>query len=161
MKIVGSIIIIILGILFFRVGSQLINQMPKIEKSYISEEDFWDKTINIDIDEPLGFTAKEFFLTIPELELYPTDKVIYFKLISSKFFNDSCVIQSEVIQDSEVIFKNSYYFKLDKKVELIKILTEDLNRAELTTVEEITDLKSIMTTYKSFIDLWVLYNLEK
>lgn len=162
MKTVFYIIAIICGILLFRVGYVVLDKVKDENRVTFTKEDFWNKEIYINgNNKSLGFNPEYFFKSIPNRDIYPDNKIIYFKELNNEFRGNSVVVTSLIIQGNKIIYKNNFYFNLDKKLTLLKIITEDMAFDSITTIKADDELDSIMKTYKGFIDLWLLYDLEK
>ncbi|MGL1891160.1 MAG: hypothetical protein OCD02_06000 [Spirochaetaceae bacterium] len=155
------IVLFVFGILLFKIGFKLIEQIPQTKSQEILESEFWSSDIKLKSDgTSLNVTPNFFFLTIPTLVEYPADKIIYFNFLDSSFRGDTTIITGTIIQNRKVIYKNSYYFKNNNGAALYKIITEDLVTSSVNIIDEEFELISIMSTYKTFIDLWVLYDAK-
>ncbi len=156
MKIIGSILVIILGILLFRVGHNLLDQVENDKPKYLSENEFWSTEIKYQ-----DFSPNFFFKSIPAYEVYPDDGIIYFKYTGSYFREDLASVKSNIIQNNHILYKNTFIFNTSSIPELISITNEDTLTGIISKIEDESELKSLMSTYKGFIDLWMLYNIEE
>lgn len=162
MKTAISIFILILGIFLFRFGHSLLDHIKKDKDNIINTEEFWNSDIFIsDSKQNLNFTPAFFFRTIPSLNIYPENKIIYFKEQGSRFQGNKVLITSIIIQNNTALYRNIYYFSIDQNVELFKIISENLISDSSKKIKDTNELRSIMKTYKGFIDLWLLYDKEK
>lgn len=162
MKIFLYIIALFLGIVIFRVGYVVLDEYKENRAITVSEQDFWYKNIYIkDMNKNLEFTPQYFFKSIPNLDVYPDNKIIYFKVTDSIIKGKDIIITALVIQENKVLYRNRFYFELGQKLNLVKIISEDLIFESISTIATYEELFSLMTTYKGFVDLWLLYDLEK
>lgn len=162
MKIFLYTLTIILGILLFRVGYVFLDDAKEGRIVNIDKQAFWDREIFIkDSNKGLDFTSGFFFKSIPPMDIYPTNKILYFKELNTIFQGNKAVITSIIIQENRILYKNSYYFFVGEKVRLEKIVIEDLTFDSITTVDNNVELTSLMKTYSSFIELWLINDLEK
>lgn len=156
MKILGSVLIIIFGILLFKVGHNLLDQVEHSKPQFLSEEKFWSTEI-----KDLDFTPNFFFKSIPKFEEYPEDGIIYFNNIGSYFRGDLVSVKFNIIQNNHVLYKNIFIFNISNVPELKSITSEETLTGIVNLIEDEDELKSLMSTYKGFIDLWLLQNAEK
>lgn len=153
---------IILGVILFKLTISLVYQLPEPKSQEQIEEEFWDSEITLKSDGTrLNFTPTFFFLTMPTMGIYPENSIVYFSYLDSSFRGDTTVITGTIIQNKKVIYKNSYYFYNRGKAALFKIVTEDLTTGSVDKIESDYELKSLMQTYKTFIDLWILYDTDE
>lgn len=153
-KVILSIIGILTGALFFRVGHKLIKQVENNKNHSVTE--FWDLKIKIRGGDKLNITPEYLFKTMPTLEEYPKDNIVYFNYINSRRDGSKVVITSTIIQNGEVLFKNQYYFQQSSDFVLNKILNQDISTGELTEITDPREIKSLVEIYSEFIYIWLL-----
>lgn len=150
MKTTLLIVGIIIGFTIFILGSNLL-------KNSISSKNnlnYWESNIYIGHSK-LDMTPKQLFNSFPYIEKYPRNKIVYYKLISKKEFNSRLVVETEVIQNREVILKYNFYFDRDKYLKLNIIEETDKTTGKTTQIKYEEDIKIFLNTYKGFIDLYL------
>lgn len=156
MKYAGYALAIILGILLFRVGHNLLDQVEQEKPQFLTEEEFWQSEI-----KNFDFTPQFFFKSIPSYEKYNNDGIIYFNNTGSYFRGALASIKSDIIQNNTILYKNTYIFDISSTPEILSITSEDTLTGLINKIEDENEIKSLMTTYKGFIDLWILYNTKE
>lgn len=154
-KYIIYIVVIGLGILFFRGGHVLINQTIIEKRSNIDIESAWNSHINIKNEEKIEMTPDYLFNSIPPMDEYPLDKLVYFKHINTRTTGTKAVVTSVIIQNNETLFKNQYYFDISNELILNKIISEDLTSGKIHIIDNSNEMKDLLEAYKSFIDLYL------
>lgn len=153
-KIIISIIGIILGILFFKTGHVLLENMADKKEVKFNSEQFWEEPITIKGGEELEITPNFLFHTIPPMETYPENKIVYFKYVTTKEVGSKIIITSEIIQNRITLFKNRFYFEKGKKTILKKVINEDMLTGEVNDIKDADEIKSLLSIYSDFINLY-------
>lgn len=154
-KYILYIVLIVLGVLLFRGGHVVINQIIKEKKDNIDIESAWGNPINIKNEEKIDMTPNYLFHSIPLLKEYPLDKLVYFKHVNTRTSGTRTVVTSVIIQNNETLFKNQYYFDISNDLILKKIINEDLSSGEIYTIDNTKEMKDLLNVYRSFIDLYL------
>lgn len=153
-KIVISVIGIILGILLFKTGHVLLDNMSDKKEIKFDSVEFWELPITIKDGEELEITPNFLFHSIPTMETYPENKIVYFKYVTTKEVGSKIIVTSEIIQNRVTLFKNRFYFEKGKKTVLVKIINEDLVTGEINDIKDRDEIKSLLSIYSDFINLY-------
>lgn len=146
---------IFIGFIIFILGNSLLKKHTTLK----SEINYWETSIYVGHDK-LDLTPKELFNSFPNLEKYPKNKIIYYKLISKKKFNNRLIVETEVIQNSEVILIYKFYFEIDGYLKLNLIEENDRTTGQKNTIKYKEDLTVFLKTYKGFIDLYLYSDFQ-
>ncbi len=156
-----STILLISGIIFFKAGHILLKDFSNKKLLISNEKEFWVLPISIFgvvVDEEL--TPELLFNTIPSMDIYPDDKIIYFKFLNLRESESNMIISGSIIQNNKTLYINQYYFDTSNGVELKKIKSEEIITGLTSEISEEEELRSLIKVYKGFIDLWVIRSKE-
>lgn len=149
------VLLIVVGILFFKGGNALLNNMIRDKESSINIKNVWDEPIYIKSEGDIDITPSYLFNSIPPMKEYPLDKLVYFKHINTRTSGSKSVVTAVIIQNNEILFKNQYYFDISNSLILNKIVNEDLVSGEVHTIDSGEEMKELIMVYKDFIELYI------
>lgn len=144
----------LLAIIIILAGGAFILYISSFETTSKEEDlDFWNSNIYIQYQKT-DISPDYLFKTFPEFDIYPENKIVYYKLISHETINNRDIISTQIIQNRKVLFIYQFYFEKGNYLKLNTIEISDKTTGEVKIVKNSSELLSLLEIYKEFIDLY-------